>query len=242
METTDSLTITVCVSENSVSPNRLTIVALIFVVTAIVGFIGNIFVILGVSVSQKLWNPTGVLIANLAVADLLACVMVPWHSAAMLSSNCDMPPYPKLICDTVAVLVVVCVGCSMYTLAVIGVNRVLLLSRHPAYQYLFTKGKLVLIVIGLWAIPLAITVAPIALGLGSVGYNPKFRVCTQMSEPKTYDKILSIGMCPIPYVTIVVCYWRVYVLLARHATKMAQMNPIDQPLSSADNHLDPDNG
>lgn len=228
-------------STEDIASGNLQAVALFFLTCSVVGIIGNIFVIFGVSISKKLWNATGVLISNLAVADLLACLMAPWHTVAMLSSKGKDPPFPDFICSTVAVTVVVCVGCSMYTLSVIGINRVLLLSNHKAYKYLFEKRKLVLILIVLWLIPFVITVMPLLLGLGKVGYNKDFNVCTQLSEPKLYDKILSLGMCPIPYLTIMICYWRVYCLLSKHSSKMAKMSPIEQPLSSVDNHLNPDN-
>ncbi|KAJ8025230.1 G-protein coupled receptor moody [Holothuria leucospilota] len=212
-----------------------TTVAVFFIVSAIIGIIGNIFVIFGVSISKKLWNSTGVLISNLAVADLLACLVVPWHAATMLSEANQGPPFPQFICGTIAVMVVACVGCSMYTLAVIGINRMMLLSKHPAYDFVFQSKILVLIVIILWALPLSITLIPLTIGLGKVGYNDKFRVCTQMSIPRVYDKILMLGLCPIPYITIVFCYWKIYVMLSRHTSKMANLKVTEPPLSSANN-------
>ncbi len=207
------------------------VVATMFLIASLVGTLGNALVILAVLLSKKLRTATNAFVVNLSVADFLTSVVIVWDAVALLGR--DDFPVSEWVCKVVAIVQSTTVGCSMYMLASIGLNRLLLITRaSTTYRVLYTPKKIAMWLIFTWMIPLLITLLPPVLDVGKVGYNPKYHTCGSISShprSNSYDLIVAGGLYPIPLVTIIVCYILLWQHLNRHAKRM-----ISSPEASVD--------
>ncbi|XP_038044386.1 alpha-1D adrenergic receptor-like [Patiria miniata] len=201
------------------------IVATLILMISILGIIGNSHVILAVLLSKKLRTVTNAFVVNLCVADLLTCLVIPWHSVALLSRN--QLPVLGVICGGVAVVIFATVGCSIYTLASIGLNRLLLIKRpRTTYPKVFTPKKTTVLLVLTWLIPLVFILSPLLLGLGSVGYNSQLHFCGPdrwHKHHRIFDVIIAVALYPVPFTTITVCYILIWMHLRGHVRRMVSI-------------------
>ena len=61
--------------------------AALCVLISVVGTVGNLSVVVCMAMSKKLRTVTNVFVVNLAVADLLSCLSLPWQAVAVLGDG-----------------------------------------------------------------------------------------------------------------------------------------------------------
>ncbi|XP_022099539.1 5-hydroxytryptamine receptor 2A-like [Acanthaster planci] len=196
------------------------VVAVLVLIIFVVGTIGNCIVILAVMLSKQLQNNTNVFVVSLAATDLCYCLLLPVSNVAALLSVDGWPLHSKGLCFLLALMSFTCGGASLYNLACIALNR-LLLIRGPAaaYHWLFTPKKIVIMVVCTWAIPLVALLIPPAFGVGELGYDPGDNTCSDIDyHPRSSDYQLVQAFCiyPIPLATIVISYSLIFVHVKRH--------------------------
>ncbi|XP_001197036.2 alpha-1A adrenergic receptor [Strongylocentrotus purpuratus] len=213
------------------------IVATMFIIACVLGTAGNSLVILAVVFSKKLRTITNVFVVNLAVADLLTSLILPWNAVALLSR--DGWPLHEWVCSAAAGILFTCVGCSTYTLASIALNRCILITKRlQSYQAIFKIRNLAIWISLTWIIPFVLCVIPGFVGLGQLGYNAKYSTCSQQSKHEYsnyYDILQALGIYPIPLVIIVVCYIKIFLHVRHHLRSMLSTS-VSCP-SSNDNEL-----
>nr|XP_054767514.1 melatonin receptor type 1C-like [Lytechinus pictus] len=213
------------------------IVATMFILASILGTAGNSLVILAVVFSRKLRTITNVFVVNLAVADLLTSLILPWNAVALLST--EGWPLAEWVCSAAAGILFTCVGCSTYTLASIALNRYILITKRlQSYQAIFKLRNLAIWITLTWIIPFALCVIPGFVGLGQLGYNEKYSTCSQQSKHRYsnyYDILQALGIYPIPLVIIIVCYIKIFLHVRHHLRSMLSTS-VSSP-SSNDNEL-----
>ena len=199
------------------------LVAVIMLAASIAGTFGNALVILSVLLSRKLRSPTNVFVVNLSVADLLTCLALPWNLVALLSF--DGWPIADWVCSVAAAILYIPVYCSVCTLASIGVNRLIIITRPVhIYRKIFCTKVLCVWIILLWLWPFVITVLPpLTANFGALGYNERFHSCSSMSSNEysdEYDLITAIAIYPIPLLTILVSYIGIFLHVRKQANKL----------------------
>ncbi|XP_038044718.1 melatonin receptor type 1B-A-like [Patiria miniata] len=213
------------------------IVAVLYLIIALLGIVGNTLVIQAVLLSRKLRTATNAFVVSLSVADLLTCLVVPWDAAAMLGM--DGPPFGEWVCSVVAVVQSTTIGCSTYTLAAIGLQRLLLITRPvTTYQAIYSQRKIAACMVVTWLIPFLLTLLPPLFGVGEVGYNRKYHHCgfsSSHERSNDYDLIIAGGLYPLPLITIIVCYALIWRHLRRHAERVT--SKAEEPADSATMNL-----
>ena len=204
-------------------PERV-FLAVVMILASTIGIFGNSLVILAVTASRKLRTITNVFVVNLAVADLLVCLTLPWNAVALIAV--DGWPLPKHLCSSVAGILFVSVGCSVYTLASIALNRWIVITQpQQIFQRVF-KPKLLCPWIALtWLLPFVGTIIPPLLGFGELGYNHKYGTCSNVSKAPNsdeYDILSAMIIYPIPLIIIVVSYVKTFLHVRRHSVQLAQ--------------------
>ncbi|XP_038053933.1 alpha-1D adrenergic receptor-like [Patiria miniata] len=198
------------------------IVAIMFLIVILLGTVGNSLVILAVILSKKLRTTTNAFVVNLGIADLSTCLVLPWSFVAILSTNGF--PVGEWVCSVTVVIQATSIGCSLYTLAFIGLQRLLLIKRPmTTYRDIYTPRKIAVWLAVTWSIPLLVTIIPPLADVGAVGYDKKYHICGYPSDhprANAYDLIVVIGYYPIPLITIIVCYVLIWKQLHDHAKKM----------------------
>ncbi|XP_071841667.1 melatonin receptor type 1B-B-like isoform X1 [Apostichopus japonicus] len=200
------------------------LIGCLLILISMSGVFGNALVIFSVYVSRKLRNATNVFVVNLAIADLVSCLGIVSNIIALLSRNGW--PFANWICAVSATTLMTCVGVSLYTLGVISINRFVLITKTIAdYQKIFgSKRNIIIWLSFIWIIPVCVVNVPLIIGLGEVGYNQKYHSCSDLSNTEyehLYDIIIGLGLFPIPLITVIVCYIRIYAHVIKHAQKLA---------------------
>ncbi|XP_038045120.1 melatonin receptor type 1B-A-like [Patiria miniata] len=198
--------------------NQRVVVAMLILITSVVGIIGNSLVIIAVLLSKVLKSTTIAFIVNMSTAHLMCSLVLPWDVVALLSTG-DLPRGDReWICSVTTVVVSITIGCGIYTLASLALNHLLLIARPTTtYLKIFTPKKIAVWLMVTWLIPIFVIVLPPLINVGKVGFNEKFHLCgTKSSDQagfKTYNFIRVFGLYPIPLVCIIVCYSHIWRLL-----------------------------
>ncbi|XP_038074136.1 alpha-1B adrenergic receptor-like [Patiria miniata] len=198
------------------------IIGTIVCLVAVVGFVGNVMVILAVILSRKLQTRTNVFVVNLAVADLVTCFSAPFTVVALLSKVGW--PMPEIVCSIMAAIGLGSIACSIMTLAAISINRFVLITKTTAtYRTIYTPKKIAAMVAFTWVYPaLVCSISPI-FGVGKWGYSDKYKTCTQDTSHETSDFFSLVGSAliyPIPLIVLFVCYFKIYRHITGHMKKM----------------------
>ncbi|XP_063964594.1 5-hydroxytryptamine receptor 1F-like [Lytechinus pictus] len=198
--------------------------SIIMIIITIVGIVGNTLVIVAVILSRKLQSSTNWFIVNLALADFLTCLMLPFNVVAMLSRSGW--PLPNWICATSAAVFFICLGASVMTLALIAYNRWYLLTQPIVkFMKLYKPPKVFLMLLAAWMYPSLLVLVPYFAGLGILGYSKEYKTCSQDTSLPTSDIYsLTAGACVIfpIFIIIVAIYIRIYIFVSRQSSAMAK--------------------
>jgi hypothetical protein len=171
---------------------------------------GNLLVIVAVVSSPKLRSPTYYLIVNLAVADLLLGITVLPLSATLELSGVWL--LGSSACSVWTALDVLCCTASILSLCCISVDRYIGVSRPLAYSHIMTKRRARGLIAGIWALALAISIAP-PLGWRDESSETECHVNKQLG----YVIFSACGSFYLPAVVILVLYGLVYRAASRHS-------------------------
>ncbi|XP_038045061.1 dopamine D2-like receptor [Patiria miniata] len=203
------------------------ILAAIFITIAILGTVGNSFVILAVAWTKKLRTITNVFVVNLAVADVLTCVFMPWQVVAILGGNAWPIPGAPWVCAMAGFVVVVTFGCSINSLALIAVNRwVGITKSRVTTRRIYTARKLALMVIFSWAIPLGCALTPVLTDFGELGYEKLYATCTwdiSNTYSAYYNILLTVVCYPIQTTVIIFSYMSIFCYVRRTTHRMVEV-------------------
>ncbi|XP_022079998.1 alpha-1D adrenergic receptor-like [Acanthaster planci] len=205
--------------------NQRVTVAFIYFIISILGSFGNAMVILAVCLSHRLRTITNVFVVSLSVADMLTCVVLPFNAANLLDSDLDSSLLPEWICKAVAMVLYVCGGCSLYTLAAIAINRYILITKPVrTYRSLYSRRKTAVMVAVTWFVPFLVAFVPPLFGLGELGYAEKYGGCThKTSNPLShiYSIVQAVLFYPGPMTIIIICYVKIFRYVQRHCRQLA---------------------
>lgn len=221
---------------------RLVIGILQCVISA-VGILGNTVVILTVILSKRLQTRTNFFVVNLALADLLTCLTLPFQAYSILQDKeVDLQHTPTIspfhafgiVCKAVATLMWLGVGTSIISLALIAVVRLYVITKsRQTYTRVFRCRNLFLLAFLAWLVPFLLLFLPPQFDVGEVGYSHRFRFCSTNSEIKSHDMYSIINGIAIPvpcFVVIVICYTRIYLFVRKvslDVVLMANSGPCD---------------
>ena len=154
-------------------------VAILFTLIVLVGFVGNLLVIIVVFSNKKMQNTTNILIVSLAVADLSFIVFcVPFTAANYTMTQW---PFGNVWCKIVNYLMYVCAYASVYTLVLMSLDRYLAVV-HPITSMRIRNSRNAYIIVYLtWIIILGGNV-PVIFEFDHIPYpyiaNSTRSVCT----------------------------------------------------------------
>ena len=210
-------------SESLYPYHELVFTAVGFTILSTVAIAGNSLVLAAVARTKRLQNATNVFVVNLCVTDCLTGFGFLWSVPGMLSTTPGYPLPSTFPCVVSAALLFTTVGCSMYTLACIAVNRCVLITKSmETYRWLYTPKKMALMVFVSWCCPTSAIVVPPIFGIGDLGFDPESRTCSDIdTHPRAgvYDKVQFAVLYPIPFVVIIVAYVLIMKHVMRHFKK-----------------------
>ncbi|XP_033103247.1 beta-4C adrenergic receptor-like [Anneissia japonica] len=205
----------------------------------IIGITGNGLVILSVIMSRRLRTVTNVYVVNLALTDLLTVLNIPWSVVALLSTNRTGWPLAERLCVHAAGTSIVCVNSSIYTMVMIAISRLIMVTSKRNYRNAWTlkRSWVIAAVIFIWSISVFVSLLPVLFDVGKLGFDTRYGSCTwDSSHPNspTYSTILAVLWFPVSFSVIIVCY----LLVFRHIRNHTKMMKSDLTLrNTTDNKL-----
>ena len=145
----------------------------------IIGLPWNALVI-GIILKKKLFTrPSVMLLLNLATVNLLMCLLVmPFPVVLGILAKSfrvdDFPAYSK-VCQS-SILFNLFLLLSIYTVAMLSVDRVIYLKKPLTYQHIITPRRMFVAIMIMWASFAIISLSPL-WGVGRVGYNSELATC-----------------------------------------------------------------
>ncbi|XP_022096843.1 alpha-1D adrenergic receptor-like [Acanthaster planci] len=209
-------------------------------ITMIVGYLGNSTVVYLVWSVKKLRTVTNVFVVNLAVADSTTCGGAILSAVVVLSYELIIPVW---LCQCIAFGLITVIGCSVNTLALIAVNRLVAVTDTARIRYrkIYTRWKIAAMIAMAWAIPIFVALIPVFSDYAELGYDPRFSTCTWLSAPVDgliYSFFVTLVFYPIQLTIVIASYIRIF-LFVRSSTKavMLKGNPESGTPSSLQKQL-----
>ena len=203
------------------SETHAIIIATLFIVCGVIGMSGNFLVLVAVAMSRKLQTATNAFVVNLSISDFLMCFTMQFQAAAVLSS--DGWPMSNATCEFVSIMTIITPMCSVLTLAMIAINRYTLITKNKkTYQKIYRTKIIAILVAFTWCMPFVTFVIPQLTPLGSLGYDPFYRICkwvVSMSKIPIFQGITALTFL-LSTAVIIFCYFSIYLHVRKHIKDM----------------------
>ena len=170
--------------------------AIIYGLNAIVAFVGNLFVLLVVAIYNRFHKKRYILLASLALSDLLFAILVVSNRAA--ANALEQWPFGTTWCLGNAFIARLLHLTTVFHLCAISHERYTAIVRQPlTYIDNFTKMRIFLYLTLLWFLPAAISQGPF-IGWGDFTYNPGIFTCGQYwDRHTTFPLLISSFLIPL---------------------------------------------
>ncbi|XP_057376391.1 alpha-1A adrenergic receptor-like [Daphnia carinata] len=208
---------------------------------------GNLLILAAVLFNSNLRGPTHILIANLAVADLLLGFLVlPFSATLEVTGNWY---FGAVFCDVWAAVDVLCCTASIMSLCVISVDRYIGVTRPLNYYSIVTAKRSTVLCLIVWISSLSISIGPLLgwkerndFSLGSVNDSSpavsttildssELQACN-VNKEKAYVLFSAIGSFYLPTLIILAIYWRIYRTAVKQTKFLESGTKTDKSTSS----------
>ena len=177
-----------------------------------IGLPGNLLVIVVIILETRFYVMRYVLLASLAVLDILSLTLV--NSFRIASIAQERWLYGETMCSLSAFFVGYFYINTVLHLIAVSYDRYVSIIRSPlTYDDVITKSRVALIVL-IWLIPIApLSIGPL-LGRSNFIYNPELFFCQNrwvgQSGFSGWETVLAIAFFVVPFVVIAILNWSVY--------------------------------
>ncbi|KAI4584413.1 hypothetical protein MJG53_007692 [Ovis ammon polii x Ovis aries] len=216
----------------------------------LMAILGNLLVMVAVCRDRQLRKiKTNYFIVSLAFADLLVSVLVMPFGAIELVQ--DIWIYGEMFCLVRTSLDVLLTTASIFHLCCISLDRYYAICCQPlVYRNKMTPLRIALMLGGCWVIPTFISFLPIMQGWNNIGIidliekrkvnqNSNSTYCIFMVN-KPYAITCSVVAFYIPFLLMVLAYYRIYVTAKEHAHQIQMLQragaPTEGRLQPTDQH------
>lgn len=130
----------------------------------------------------------------------------------------------KTLCTMVPMLRYGCVGVSLLSIAIISINRYILIAWPHLYPTIYTKAKVACYIGGIWLFSYGLQIPTLLGKWGTFGFDEKLGTCSinkdeNGNSSKTAFFVLGFAL---PCVIIVVCYAEIFWTVRKSHKRMKQ--------------------
>ncbi|XP_011406138.1 PREDICTED: 5-hydroxytryptamine receptor 7-like [Amphimedon queenslandica] len=181
----------------------------------------NLFIIVVFILKRELLKePANILLFTLAIVDVLICLIVVPGPIVVTAANGEFvlgrnDQIRCAICDTQGFFFIFLTVLSVHTLALLSIDRCILLSNPMKYPRYRKVGLWVLFIVLVWLLCLIISMPPaFNVGFGQWEFNRNFGLCLPRWIPPTYMGFVFLeGLIPIT-VIIITNIWTFKIILS----------------------------
>ena len=183
-----------------------------------IGIPGNLLVIVVIVLESRFHVMRYILLASLAMSDLLFLILV--NSFRIASIAQERWLHGEMMCHLHAFFARYFYLNTVLHLLAVSYERYKAIVKSPmTYNGAITKSRVMLIVL-VWVIPIPIAIGPF-IGLGKYVYNPEVFFCQQgwttQSGSDGWNLLIATAFFAIPFLIILFLNWSVYKTAKAHA-------------------------
>ena len=194
-----------------------------------IGIPGNLLVIVVIASQTRFHVMRYILLASLAVSDLLFLILV--NSFRIASTAQERWLYGETMCHLNAFFARYFYLNTVLHLLAVSYERYKAIVKFPlTYDGTVTKSSGMVMVL-VWVIPIPILSGPF-IGLGKYVYNPEVFFCQRWTQPNSnrWKVLIATAFFAIPFLIIVFLNWSVYKTAKHHATAaVIQIGSLQDP-------------
>ena len=175
-------------SEGNLHENSIIAVAICQTLIIAIGIPWNIIVLTTIIIKQLYKEITYILLINLVVSDLLVCLCVlPFNIASAYAQgfNIGNSDHARCqVCHTIVIVIVALVFVSLFTLALMSLDRLIYIKWPLLYKDKITAGKLIIVLCIVWIFCILISIPPV-FGLGEIKFANILSSCSLLVVGET---------------------------------------------------------
>ena len=189
----------------------------LFIFVMVLSLFGNLLVCYAVYRNPRLRCPSNYYIISLAMTDILQALCTMPLSVVFLSTG--QWPFGKGLCYSSAITKFVLTKASVYTMALMALNRYYKIVKPSKYQALFKKKFIVITAVLVYAMTIFVAlVSAFALDQATKP-SPGYAVCVTQILPQ-FSVIITFLMFS-PYIIIGFCYCKIHKTIKMHNANMS---------------------
>ncbi|XP_071944066.1 melatonin receptor type 1A-like [Antedon mediterranea] len=182
---------------------------IILIILCVVGLFGNLLTIVAIVRTNKLRITENYFLVNLALADIIVCVIIePFYLLTLISGR--WPFSSNTFCAILAAMAVVALSSSVLNLLAIAVNRYFCIVQNQRYATLYTTRRTIFYCVMIWVGSISSTIIP--AGFGILGFDEPYLGCgfIDSDESWMYQTISMVILFTFSIITFVFCYYNIW--------------------------------
>ncbi|XP_063880957.1 uncharacterized protein LOC135111519 isoform X2 [Scylla paramamosain] len=204
------------------SPGVATFIAVLFIGYLVLGLTGNFLTILALLRCPRVRNVTAAFIISLCVADFLFCILVlPWEVSRFLAGKWIWGE--GWICTLFPLLRYWNVAVSLLSIAMITINRYIMIAHFSVYKLVYRKGWIALMIAFCWVFAFVMLLPTLLSKWGRFGFDQRLQTCSIIDEENKSPKqvLFGLGFC-VPAIIIIICYSLIFYVIHKSEKRMRQ--------------------
>lgn len=189
----------------------------LFIFVMVLSLVGNLLVCYAVYQNPRLRCPSNYYIISLAMTDILQALCTMPLSVVFLSTS--QWPFGNGLCYFSAITKFVLAKASIYTMALMALNRYYKIVKPSKYQALFKKKFIVVAAVLAYAIPVFVALVSAFSLKQTTKPSPGYALCITQFHSQ-FLVILTILMFS-PYIIIGFCYSKIHKTIKMHNANMS---------------------
>lgn len=205
---------------NRLSRSLLTLAACCTVIIMAVGVAGNLLTIVALLRCPRVRNVAAAFIISLCVADCMFCVLVLPFGASRFFYGTWV--HSDSLCTIVPLIRYANVGVSLLSIAMITINRYIMIAHYGAYTKIYKPMWIVAMIVFSWVFSFGMQVPTLLQGWGKYSYDKRLGTCTIVEDDagrSAKTPLFIIGFV-IPCLIIVLCYARIFWVVHSSETRL----------------------
>ncbi|CAF4875567.1 unnamed protein product [Pieris macdunnoughi] len=192
------------------SPGLLTFAAVVTGFILLVGLFGNLLTVVALLKCPKVRNVAAAFIISLCIADFLFCAMVlPFAISGFWTRTWS---HGGALCKLVPFLRYGNVGVSLLSIALITLNRYIMIAHHSWYSRVYRKHNIALMIVFSWMFSYGMQI-PTLLGVwGKFDYDAELGTCSIVADDRGRSSKTALFVIAfiVPALLIFICYARIF--------------------------------
>jgi hypothetical protein len=191
------------------------------ILIVLTGVVFNIFIVFIICKSPRMKGENHVLIANLAIADLLQSLNMVFMLASLFNGGQWL--LDQIACQINAFLIMEFLLAAMFTICAISVNRYAKIVKPRWYSRLFNDDTIGKIIIMIWTLPLVFAIPPL-VGWSKYEFDTGKCICFFRTDHiGSYGLTVGVVTMGINVPIIMYCYFWVFKVVGVHSVRMEKL-------------------